>query len=133
MYKYSKRSRERLATCDPRLQEIMNELIKIMDVSIVCGHRTKKEQDEAYAKGNSKIQYPNSNHNALPSDAVDVAPYINGGIPWNKAKYFYLMAGAIKAIAQEKCINIRWGGDWDRDGDLDDQEFNDLVHFELKD
>ena len=27
--------------------------------------------------------------------------------------------------------NMRWGGDWDKDFDLDDQTFNDLCHFEL--
>lgn len=28
---------------------------------------------------------------------------------------------------------IRWGGDWDRDHDVKDQTFNDLVHFEVVD
>jgi peptidoglycan LD-endopeptidase CwlK len=30
-------------------------------------------------------------------------------------------------------IEIRWGGDWDGDGDLSDHKFNDLPHFELID
>lgn len=34
-------------------------------------------------------------------------------------------------MAQSMCIEIRFGGDWDRDYDLDDQDFMDLVHFEL--
>ena len=28
-------------------------------------------------------------------------------------------------------VNLRWGGDWDRDFDLKDQRFNDYPHFEL--
>lgn len=44
---------------------------------------------------------------------------------------FYLMAGVIYALAHEREIVIRWGGNWDGDADLDDQTFFDLVHFEL--
>ena len=33
-------------------------------------------------------------------------------------------------VAAAEGIKIRWGGDWDRDNDLADQSFNDLVHFE---
>jgi len=27
--------------------------------------------------------------------------------------------------------DLRWGGDWDRDTQVDDNNFDDLVHFEL--
>lgn len=27
--------------------------------------------------------------------------------------------------------SVRYGGDWDSDKDIDDQNFRDLVHFEL--
>jgi hypothetical protein len=36
------------------------------------------------------------------------------------------------AIAQEEGFHIRWGGDWDGDGDLTDQQFDDLFHIEVK-
>ena len=29
-------------------------------------------------------------------------------------------------------IDLIWGGDWDGDTDLNDNNFDDLVHFELK-
>jgi hypothetical protein len=29
-------------------------------------------------------------------------------------------------------IGLRWGGDWDSDKDFSDQNFDDLVHWELK-
>ena len=35
-------------------------------------------------------------------------------------------------VAQDLDIPIRWGGDWDSDNNLNDQNFMDLVHFELK-
>ncbi len=130
MYKYGKKSRERLATCDPRLQEIFNEVIKVMDISILCGHRSEEEQQKAFNNGNSKLQYPNSKHNSTPSIAIDVAPW-NGGIDWENYKSFYFLGGLALGIADQKGIKLRWGGDWNRNGKFDDQTFDDLVHFEI--
>ena len=28
-------------------------------------------------------------------------------------------------------IDLRWGGDWDRDTEVRDNTFDDLVHFEI--
>ena len=28
-------------------------------------------------------------------------------------------------------IDLRWGGDWDRDTEVRDNSFDDLVHFEI--
>ena len=121
MPKFGKRSKERLATCHEDLQEIMNELIRIMDVTIVCGHRGQKEQDEAFAKGNSKLQFPKSKHNSTPSLAVDVAPY-NNGIDWNDLRSFERMCGIIEGIAHTKGIKIRLGRDF---------SFSDFPHIEI--
>ena len=38
----------------------------------------------------------------------------------------------IRGIAKQMGINIRFGGDWDSDGDTKDNNFDDLVHVELK-
>jgi hypothetical protein len=111
MYKYGKTSRARLNTCHPILQEIFNEAIKVMDISILCGHRDEEAQRDAFKQGNSKVQYPNSKHNSTPSMAVDAAPYWKG-IDWEDKRPFYYLAGIILAIAHDKGYNIRWGGDW---------------------
>ena len=37
--------------------------------------RTKTEQDELFAKGKTKLKYPESKHNRDPSLAIDIAPY----------------------------------------------------------
>ena len=55
MYKYSKTSRKRLDSCHPELQRLFNSLIEDYDVSIICGHRSKAEQDKAVADGASKL------------------------------------------------------------------------------
>jgi hypothetical protein len=46
-----------------------------IDFKILCGHREEKEQNEAFNKGNSKLKWPQSKHNSLPSLAVDIAPF----------------------------------------------------------
>ena len=74
--------------------------------------------------------YPNSKHNKLPSKAVDVAPY---PIDWNDPDRFYHFAGYVRGIAEGMGIKIRWGGDWNGNFDLKDQNFYDLPHFELLD
>lgn len=134
MAKYSEASQYKLKTCHKDLQVVMNVVIKYFDNTIVCGNRGQQQQNKAYNDGFSKVKYPNSKHNSLPSDAVDAIPY---PIDWkdvNRMRYF---AGFVVGIAQvlydNKVIShkVRWGGDWDKDTDLGDQRWNDFPHFEL--
>lgn len=119
MYKFGKKSKERLATCHQDLQDIMNDLIEIMDVTILCGHRTEEAQNKAFNDGFSKLKYPHSKHNQLPSMAVDVAPY---PVDWNDTFSFQRMCGIIEGIAHKRGIKIRLGRDF---------SFNDMPHIEL--
>jgi len=134
--KYSKASKSRLASCHEDLQVLFNEVIKYIDVSIICGLRGQEAQDRAFSDGLSKVKFPNSKHNKLPSEAVDAVPY---PIDWKNTPRMRFFAGIILGIAimlkkQGKMKNcIRWGGDWDSDTDLNDQRFNDLPHFEIAD
>lgn len=140
MPSFSKASLEKLDTCDPRLQMIFKEIIRYVDCTILCGHRGQKEQDEAFAKGLSKLKWPNGEHNKVPSRAVDVAPY---PVKWGEQgtaeqrkkdiARFYFFAGYVKSVADSMNIKLRWGGDWDSDLDFNDQNFDDLPHFELID
>ncbi len=135
MAKFGARSREKVASCDERLQRVLNRAIKGFDFTVIYGHREKKDQDAAFKMGNSKVQWPDSKHNFIPSRAFDVAPWIGGQIPWNRVEYFYILAGVIGQAALEECVNLRWGGDWDGDGNIvkydDDERLNDLGHFEV--
>ena len=128
MPSYSKRSKERLETCDERLQRLFNEVIKERDCSILCGHRNKEDQDEAYRQLRSKVQWPNSKHNGLPSRAVDVMPY---PIDWNDLERINEFAKFVLAKADELGIKIRWGGDWNQNGEWKDERFLDMPHYEL--
>lgn len=126
MYKFGKRSRERLIGVDPRLVKVLNELIKIMDVTIIEGVRSKERQEQLLAQGKTKTKY--SKH--ITGKAVDLAPY---PINWEDREMFHYMGGMLRGIGQSMGLKIRWGGDWDSDGDINDNKFDDLVHVEIKD
>lgn len=126
--KFSNVSLNRLNQCVPALQALFHAVNQKMECSILTGFRGKEEQDAAKNQGASKAAFGQSPHNYLPSFAVDAAPY---PIDWNNTKRFYDFAKIVLETAKEQGITIRWGGDWDGDGDFKDQKFNDLVHFEI--
>lgn len=119
---------DRLNTCHPNLHRLFYRVITDYDCTIICGHRNEEDQNSAFDNKRSKLRWPSGKHNADPSRAVDVAPY---PVDWSNLKRFYLFAGYVIGVAHEMGIPLRWGGDWDQDWDMDDQKFNDLVHFEL--
>lgn len=132
-YVFGKISKGRLTTCDPQLQTVILEVmsLQLMDFAITGGFRNKEVQDEYFRTGKSKVKWPNSKHNSVPSKAVDVVPYVNGEVSYQRDHCVYL-AGLIMAIATELGVKIRWGGNWDQDGEvITDQSFQDLVHFEV--
>jgi len=133
--KFGQSSQENLNTIVYSLRSVFNRALgyEVIDFSIIEGHRTKEKQDDYFNNGASKVQWPNSKHNSLPSKAGDAAPYINGRISWNK-QHCCVLAGVILAAAAELGIKVRWGGNWDMDNEpITDQDFQDLVHYEVID
>jgi len=128
MPKFGKSSSERLSTCHPDIQRLFNEVIKYYDCSVTCGHRSKEDQDKAFNEKKSKVQWPNSKHNSMPSVAADVVPY---PIDWDDTRRFYMFVGIVRGVAAMMGIKIRCGADWDGDMEVKDQNFHDLPHFEL--
>ena len=128
MPRFGKRSTNRLLTCHKDLEWLFCAVVKDYDCTILTGYRGRKAQNKAFNEGRSKIRFPDGKHNKKPSIAVDVAPW---PVDWTDTKRFYHFAGYVQGVAESVGIPIRWGGDWDRDYDLNDQSFNDLVHFEL--
>jgi len=76
IYKYGSTSLSRLHSCHRDLQLVATQALAlgIMDITVVCGHRTKEEQNALYPKFTS-VKWPDSNHNSLPSFAMDLSPY----------------------------------------------------------
>ena len=126
---FGKRSRNNLATCDDRLQKVFNEVIKHVDCSVIEGHRSGERQDKLLKEGKTNVKFPNGRHNANPSRAVDVVPY---PIDWDDRERFHLFAGFVLGIAKSMGINLRWGGDWNQNFEVDDNNFDDFPHFELR-
>ena len=127
---FSKRSKSRLSTCDERLQEVFNEVIKHVDCSILEGHSSKERQNKLYDEGRTKVMYPNGRHNSNPSKACDVTPY---PVDWKDRERQTLCAGFVIGVARSMGYNVRWGGDWDMDFQVMDNRFDDFPHFEIRD
>ncbi len=125
MPKFGKRSKERLRGVDARLVSVLNELVKIMDVTIIEGLRSEQRQEKLLKEGSTKTKF--SKH--ITGKAVDLAPY---PIDWNDRDRFHYMGGMIRGIAKQLNVPVRWGGDWDSDGETKDNRFDDLVHVEIK-
>jgi peptidoglycan L-alanyl-D-glutamate endopeptidase CwlK len=127
-------SLERIDTLDPRWKGILDDVLVAVpfDVKVIWGYRGQEVQDRAYAEGKSTKQWPNSVHNKMPSRAVDLAPVVGGEIPWDDPRPWLVLAGAVLGVARVAREGIRWGGNWDSDAVmLDDQDFDDLGHFEI--
>jgi len=133
MPNFSKSSKQKLSECHPKLQELFNEVIKYEDCKIIVGYRGEAQQNQAFLEERSTKRYPDSKHNRMPSWAVDVVPYFKNEphIRWNDKEKFYYFIGFVYGIAAKMGIKIRSGADWDMDGELHDQNFFDLPHFEL--
>lgn len=127
-YHFGAASAERLYTCHEDLQRLMQEVINIVDFSILCGHRNEVDQTAAINAGRSQVSYPHSKHNKLPSLAIDIAPY---PVNWHDISRFAHLQGVVRGVAHMMGIKIRLGGDWDMDGDITDHKFIDWPHIEL--
>ena len=74
MYRFGKRSRARLKGVDSRLVNVLNELIKVMDVTIIEGVRSAETQNKYFKDGKSKLDGINKKSNHQLGKAVDLAP-----------------------------------------------------------
>jgi len=140
MPRFSKASREKLETCDIRLQTLFEKVVEGFDCTITCGLRTLQEQQTLYAQGrtmpgeivtNCDGILKKSNHQSEDdiSKAVDAVPY---PIDWKNRDRFIHFAGYVKGVADTLGIKIAWGGDWDNDHYMQDENFPDFPHFELE-
>jgi peptidoglycan L-alanyl-D-glutamate endopeptidase CwlK len=135
-FHFSPKSDNNLATVIPKLQRVANRALGygIIDFSVIEGRRTKERQNWYYSTGRSKLKWPSSKHNVLnpcdPARAMDLVPFVNGEPSWN---YYHccVLAGVVLAAAKEEGVKIRWGGNWNMDGEpITDQSFQDLTHYE---
>jgi len=132
IFKWGKTSLRNYEQLSPGLKRVATRVqgYGILDFSIIEAYRTRGEQNRYYDLGKTKVRWPHSKHNHLPSVAMDCAPYVAGKISWFKL-HCCILAGLILAAAKEEGVKLRWGGNWDMDDEpITDQDFQDLVHFE---
>jgi len=136
-YDFGKSSRGNLDTCKDRLQLVIEKSLALglIDFSVVGGVRSKAEQTRYFVLKRSRVEWPNGKHNVLNEgdkcEAADVVPFVNGKSSYDVRHCCYL-AGIIIAVGASIGVKIRWGGNWDMDGEpITDQDFQDLVHFEM--
>ncbi|WP_298751806.1 hypothetical protein [uncultured Arcobacter sp.] len=115
------------------------------DYQVIETLRSHERQMSLYSSGSNtkvKVSKHEANDQGL-SEAVDIAPKDN---MWDESPdmlmRYAVMFGRMDSIFNlmkewntgvtipDNCY-LRWGRDWDRDGEYNDQTFNDYPHVEL--
>ena len=131
MPRFSRKSRSKLEGVDARLVLLVEEVVKYFDITVIEGKRSQERQNQLVKEGKSKTKF--GKH--VQGMAVDIAPY---PIDWNARDDFHYLGGFVLGIACKMGINVRWGGDWSSSSlaieqrTTIDNNFDDLVHFEIK-
>ena len=126
MANFGRKSLACLETSHPKFIPIAYEVIKVHDHSIIWGHRNEIEQNTAFDDGFSTVQWPDSEHNNLPSTALDVIPWPR---QWRASdiEFVELIAHYMRA-AKKYNTKLEWGGFFIlRDG----KHFFDGAHLQL--
>lgn len=143
MYGLGQKSTELLSKAHPAWTLIIQAALLYIDIQVVESLRDKDTQNRFAAEGKSKLKYPEGRHNRTLdpkfaekslelSDALDLVIHPFGyTTPGTKAIVY--AAGIIRAEAKRLGFTVRWGGDWNSDGAMNDRrgEFYDPWHFEL--
>ena len=94
---------------------------KMPSAHIAWAFRGEKDQNDAFKRGASKLQFPKSKHNTMKegrpcSEAVDFFELKDGKASWDKAFF--------QKIADDNSSPvIAWGGNW--------VTFKDYPHFQI--
>ena len=147
----SKLSLGRLNGVDANLVKVVQRAIEItpQDFMVVEGVRSKEQCYINYGKGRTvaqctakgvpakyaqpklaKVTWLNNplSSKHVSGKAVDLVPYT---VNWNDLTKFDQVAKAMFAAAKELGVSIRWGADWDNDGNYREKGEYDSPHFEL--
>lgn len=139
----------------PALVDLFETAGEEVDIDIMDVHRGREAQEKAFAEKRTQLHFPRGNHNKLPSTAVDAGPSPIQWPVWPKlppegasradwiafrnalmeahrrdCRWFYY-GGYMCGLAKGKGIAVRWGNDWDKDEDFEDNKLNDKPHIEL--
>ena len=132
-FKLGKTSLARLQGVDETLVNVVKRAIEIseVDFTVMEGVRTLERQRELYAQGRTapgKIVTWTMKSRHIEGKAVDLVPY---PLDWNDIEKFNKIKDAMFQAAKELDVNLRWGADWDGDGNYRGKGEYDSPHFEI--
>lgn len=133
-FSLSDRSLQRISGVNPKLINLALLAIKRtpidFGIAYLGGLRTEAEQNQLFKEGYSKCDGYEKISKHQMGNAIDVNVFVGSKLVDNK-EMLCVVAGVFFACASELNINIRWGLDWNKNGDIRDNQFNDIYHFEL--
>ncbi len=146
MFKPSQHSLKQLKTAIPPIRDMYRFGLKHRDIRAECCWRDEATQTEYFNSGKSEVEFPNSYHNLSKifkshgnekfmqySDAIDISIFVDGKLTFDP-KYYIELNGYLQAWADLHSITLIWGGNWDNDQVImDDQKFQDLMHWQIID
>ena len=162
MYSYGRRSRAVRDSLHPMFHEPLNEIITIVNISLLEGSRLEGKQNLYFEQGRTKVEFPDSAHNPLKLDDPVFAfdawlynPDYPGNYDWRSDKELYEAikrndekevmeilenikrirntAGIIIGVFAAHDIPLINGADWDGDNKFNDQGFVDSPHYQHRD
>lgn len=153
-FSFGSTSRSRLDTVHPKLRAVCERALALAteDFMVLEGVRTPERQRQLYGQGRTTAECTKagisvlyakphlqkvtwtlkSNHFAAADGfgrAVDLVPF---PVDWTDLAKFDAIARAMFAAAKGLGIGIRWGADWDMDGNPRERGETDSPHFELE-
>jgi peptidoglycan L-alanyl-D-glutamate endopeptidase CwlK len=138
LYQLGKKSKNKLKGVHPNLVRVIERAIQLssQDFTVLEGLRTPERQAELYAQGRTKpgqvVTWTLKSRHFVQADgwghAVDLVPW---PIDWNSLPKFDAIAKAMFQASKELGTPIRWGADWDQDGQPRERGETDSPHFEL--
>jgi peptidoglycan L-alanyl-D-glutamate endopeptidase CwlK len=134
-------SNERLKGVNPKLVDVVKQAATAspFPIRVTEGLRSAARQNQLYAQGRTKpgkiVTWTRNSKHMMQSDgtghAVDLAPLIDGAIPWSDKTRFRLISDLMQAAAEDVGITVRWGADWNRNGVPWQRGEYDGPHFEI--
>ena len=128
MFQLGKGSLKNLEGVHPDLVRVVKRAITmtVVDFTVLEGVRSIERQRELFQVEATRTM--DSRH--LTGHAVDIGAWVFGEVSWHWPLY-YKINKAMKLAMLEESVLLRWGGDWDNDGDYEDETWRDGPHYEL--
>lgn len=112
---------ERLKQAHVLLQSFFYQLKEISeDVHVSHVFRDEADQNAAFESGASKLKWPNSKHNRIPAEAIDIFQIDSKG----KAVFDPRFCHEAYKLSLRLGFDFRWGGQF--------KTLGDYGHFEIK-